>query len=265
MFLIYSNIIVSVSTGLLGAGFCKMMGIDDPEIFGMFAATSTFVVYNGQRLIKSASLFSTPWLHWVSRHKLTLVVFIACSAICSLTALLYWLNISTISLILLTLVGALSIFYIQKIGGRNLRDLPALKIHIISLTWVLVIVVLPLVNGQKLENLVVIATAHYCYIVAVTIPFDIRDLKYDEPRQLTIPQLLGVKVSKIVSITLLVIFAVIMIAFLPELMESAWFYLAIVSQAVLISFMNERNGDLYCAGLIDGSIALLGISYYLTV
>jgi hypothetical protein len=40
------------------------------------------------------------------------------------------------------------------------------------------------------------------------------------------------------------------------------FYFAILAQMILVIFMNERRSDLYCAGLIDGSIALLGASYF---
>lgn len=105
--------------------------------------------------------------------------------------------------------------------------------------------------------------AHYAYVLAVTIPFDIRDLKYDSKSQKTIPQVMGVNASKVLSIALLFACMSLLFALVPALKENYLFYLAVGIQMLLVGFMSESRSDLYCAGYIDGSIALLGLSYLL--
>ena len=157
----------------------------------------------------------------------------------------------------------ISTLYVLKIRGKNMRQIPHLKIHLISISWVAVVIVFPSINESKYEALIGSAIAHYLYVLAVTIPFDIRDLKYDMPEQRTIPQVVGVNASKLISIVLLLCFAVIMLCFVEGyLLLNPWFFIAVFAQIALVLFMNEKRSDIYCAGLIDGSIALLGLSYF---
>jgi len=50
---------------------------------------------------------------------------------------------------------------------------------------------------------------------------------------------------------------------IPSLQLNVLFYIAIITQLVLLIGMNEKRNDMYCAGLIDGAIAILGLSYFL--
>ena len=99
-------------------------------------------------------------------------------------------------------------------------------------------------------------------MISAAIPFDIRDVKFDQNSQKTIPQVVGVFWAKTLSIILLLMFAGLMMIYEPRL-ELAWaFYLAITIQLILLLFMNENRGDTYCAGAIDGAIGLIGVSYF---
>ena len=122
--------------------------------------------------------------------------------------------------------------------------------------------VFPLLNESIDANILHYAIAHYVYVIAITIPFDIRDLKYDSPEQKTIPQILGVAGSKFTACLLLLIFTGMMVALRTELQFSPLFYLGVLAQLILILLMNEKRSDLYCAGWIDGSISLIGASYF---
>ncbi|MBL1281259.1 MAG: hypothetical protein COA33_013355 [Fluviicola sp.] len=186
-------------------------------------------------------------------------------AVAVLGALLSFLKIQKLGVstfVLLLVSGFISTFYVLKIGKKNMRELPLIKIHLIAFTWVAVLIVFPLLNEEILLATLYIALAHYAYVVAVTIPFDIRDLIYDAPSQKTIPQLLGIKGSKVLAIALLLLFFSSMTNLRPELLLNPLFYIAVATQIVLVLFMNKNRGDFYCAGLIDGAIALLGVSYF---
>lgn len=118
-----------------------------------------------------------------------------------------------------------------------------------------------MLNEGESNHLFEIGMAHYAYVLAVTIPFDIRDLKYDLKGQGTIPQLIGVSASKMLAIALLLSSMFIISSLFPILLMQPMFYLAFVLQMGLIVLMSESRSDLYCAGWIDGSIAILGLAY----
>ena len=144
-----------------------------------------------------------------------------------------------------------------------MREIPHLKIHLIAISWVAVLITFPMVNEEWFTNVILYSIAHYLYVLAVTIPFDIRDLKYDLKEHRTIPQVVGVKASKAVSLVLLIGFVAIMVYVNCDLLYNWAFYGAVLVQIALVLLMTEKRSDFYCAGLIDGSIALLGLSYFL--
>ena len=182
----------------------------------------------------------------------------------AILAILFVLKFSILNVSLLGISGVISLFYVFKIRGRNLREVPFLKIHLISFSWVAILIVFPLINENEYSNFLPLCIAHYLYVLAVTIPFDIRDLKFDMPHQKTIPQMIGVAASKALSVWLLLIFGWVMIYFVDgNLMTNPMFVVSILVQILLVLFMNENRSDIYCAGLIDGAIALLGMSYFL--
>lgn len=257
-----------MSTGMLSAGFAHYCKIDSWLYYGLFSFFSTMAVYNGQRLFKAKSLEQTPWLAWVDKHKRSLLSLSIFCAFCAGVVFFQLPKIQPITFGVLGVSGFISTFYVLKVKGTNMRQIPHLKIHLISLSWVGVIIAFPLINEFGLTeikgNLITISIAHYFYVLAVTIPFDIRDLKYDTKEQRTIPQVIGVLPSKVLSVVLLVIFATIMIySFDFELIKNPIFILSVLFQIGLVIFMSEKRSDIYCAGLIDGAIALLGLSYFM--
>jgi hypothetical protein len=258
------NIIVALSTGVLSGGYAYFNAIDSWLLYGFFSFFSTLAVYNGQRLFKAKSLEQTPWLKWVDENRTGLLILSVISGVGACVTLFLLPKIEPVTLVLLGWSGLISTLYVLKIKGTNMRQIPHLKIHLIAISWVAVVIVFPTINESKGEALVWSAIAHYLYVLAVTIPFDIRDLKYDIPEQRTIPQVVGINASKFISIVLLVCFAVIMLCCVEGyLLLNPWFFVSIFVQMGLVLFMNEKRSDIYCAGLIDGSIALLGLSYFL--
>lgn len=168
------------------------------------------------------------------------------------------------SIILLGVTGVVSFFYVVRIKGINLREIPYMKIHFIAFTWASVLILFPILNETGWsESVIWQAIAHYFFVVALAIPFDIRDVKFDAASQKTIPQVLGIPLAKIISMVFLMTFLVIMVLIKSSISNNYALYFAVLVQLMLILFMNERRGDLYCAGAIDGSIGLIGLSYFL--
>lgn len=87
--------------------------------------------------------------------------------------------------------------FIPSEGGRlALRDIPGLKIFWIAGSWVAVTAVLPLLGITTLSSgWVMLMLERFFFILAITVPFDVRDLHFDAATKKTIPQVFGTRRS----------------------------------------------------------------------
>ena len=233
--------------------------------YGLFALLGTFIVYNFQRLIKHHKFSNqSPNLKWVKLHYKGLVFSLILSAVGFSFCLFQVINWNTETFILGGIVASICIFYIIPIKNKNLRELPFLKIHLISIVWVFIIALFPLINEQHNDlNSWLFGATHYLYILAVCIPFDIRDLVHDDLSQKTIPQMIGLQSAKTIAVLCLIAFIILAYYFMPQLAESKLFLVAVLIEVLLIYFTTKTRDDLYFGGAIDGAILLLGLSYFL--
>jgi hypothetical protein len=261
--LIFSNVVVSAATGFLTLGFCKQLELNHTFEYALFVFFSTLFTYNLQRYIKSFQYKTASTIHmkWVLEKRKELLYFLVFAFIGSaFFGIPLLINLPIKSLFILGISGLISFFYIQKVKNYNLRTIPQLKIHLIALIWAIAVVLFPAINeGKTLNEVFIYAILVYAYIIGITIPFDIRDLKYDDPSYYTIPQLIGVRNSKVLSIVLLFIFFYFSIYLFPNLLTKPFFYLAMSYSILLVAFVNKKRSDYYYSGWIESSIILVGL------
>jgi hypothetical protein len=91
---------------------------------------------------------------------------------------------------------------------KNARNWAGVKIYMVTLCWVGVTVVLPVLNGgiEMGTDFFVIATQRFLLIFALILIFEIIDLAKDDPYLQTVPQQIGVKQTKILGYVLLIVF-----------------------------------------------------------
>lgn len=260
--LIYANWIVSFSAGILTYGNCVFFEIPNPFWYALFSMTSTWLVYNFQRMYKSKHYETNERLQWVQNNFRGLLYSSALFLFINALSYIWFGGIKNWSALAFLLGCALvSFFYVVKIKHINLREIPLMKIHWVAQSWVLILILFPWLNeGVWVENGVFFLIAIYFYVFAVTIPFDIRDVKYDQKYQKTLPITLGILTSKIIAGTMLGISAFILYHFFNKL-NFEWILLAITVQAVLIFNAKPQRSDLYFNGWIDGGISILGLSF----
>jgi hypothetical protein len=120
----------------------------------------------------------------------------------------FFLPIESQLILFLTLV--LVMLYCLPLPGFkiNFRGLKGMKIHLVAMSWTLTAVFLPLsIAGENLTFLsCVYAFQRYLFVVVATLPFEIRDLKSDDPNLSTWPQKWGIKRTKIIGIAMLFVF-----------------------------------------------------------
>lgn len=123
---------------------------------------------------------------------------------CLLICFLFQLNKET--LLFIGLFGLFTVLYVIPFMNRkNFRSFQGLKVFIVALVWVGVTVLVPVYQNIGLESLFWLSFAQrFCIVLALMVPFEIRDLKEDGFHLRTFPQLFGVKKTKIIGFFLLV-------------------------------------------------------------
>jgi len=229
----------------------------------------TFFTYNGQRLyrlnqkvIEKNKLGER--LKWVIRNKAALTIF---SALFLLIGFACTLFINPFCFIILIPMGGLSFFYVIPLlpfykKSPSLRDIPYLKIIVIGITWSIAIVWLPMVDtkfyiGMDILPLFLSILQVFLFVFAITLPFDVRDMRFDKLTHLkTIPRLIGPKNTVIFS-ELLLVGSIVLLWFLPIGFYFSPMVLGHIITMSIIAFTNEKRKEIFYAGWIEGTVAIV--------
>jgi 4-hydroxybenzoate polyprenyltransferase len=176
----------------------------------------------------------------------------------------YFLN--PLCFLILIPMGALSTFYVVPLiafytRSPTLRAIPYLKIFIIGFVWSLIVVALPFVDSQytianaRIVNLKLEIFQNFLFIIAITLPFDIRDIDYDKSSQLkTIPLFLGVTKTILLSEVLLI--SSILLLYISNITPYHFYALLIghLLTMFVIAFSKKERSELFFSGAVEGLI-----------
>ena len=137
-----------------------------------------------------------------------------------------------------TLLYALPVFSNRK----NLRDIAGLKVFIIAFIWAGVTVLFPVADADIPfeKDVVVEVLQRFLFVLILILPFEIRDLKYDNAILKTIPQKLGVEKTKLLGY--LLIFMWVSLEFLKGI-STEDSKAAILCAAVVTGFAIFRSNE----------------------
>lgn len=151
-------------------------------------------------------------------------------------------------------------FFLDK--QQNLRSVGGLKIYLIALIWSGVTVILPLINTNYLieQEVIVTGVQRFLFIVALMLPFEIRDLQYDSIKLSTIPQKIGVTKTKIIGVTLLIVFY--LLQFFKSQVSSLDHFIMVIITTVTILFIviAKKEQNKYYSSFYVESIPLLWLA-----
>ena len=139
------------------------------------------------------------------------------------------------------------------------RSVSGLKVYVIALVWSGVTVFLPLINNDIPIDTDVILTGiqRFVFIIALMLPFEIRDLQYDNLKLGTIPQRIGIKNTKVMGLLLLICF--LALEFFKENLALNFKLVSIVIVLVtmlFVLFSTKEQGKYYSSFFVEG-IAVL--------
>ena len=260
-FFIYSNLLISccaVAFVLTGAHFLKVDLLEVEPLVLTFSAT--FLIYNlNIFLVSQLRKKNKPAgkMGWFFRNKKLIYSLLIISL-----GLLLWsfpYGSGQKSLFFLHL-GIISILYnvpdrYANTAFRSIRSIPLIKIFLIAYVWASIGAFYPaLEHQQPLWEVMPLFMLFFLFILAITLPFDIRDYYGDKKRSLlTVPGIAGIEFTKGLAVSFLLLYSVA-IGFIYH--EFTGPLVTATVGIALITFSSSDRPDWYYTGWVDSLLLL---------
>jgi 4-hydroxybenzoate polyprenyltransferase len=209
---------------------------------------STLTAYTFPIFLKQ-SKFSIRW--WL--------LFVLYATTATFSAIEFWIKGSVFLYSIYGILIFCTFFYYLPLGviGR-LRELPFLKVFLISFTWAVATVLLPLayiIYPVFSLDILWLVLERFIFLLAITIPFDVRDIRIDAAKGLvTLPSKLGLKGALYLTFILLLVYLVISAVHFGFGNILFVRTLCVFFVLILIQKISLKKTTYYYTGLIDGSI-----------
>ena len=263
---LFGNIWVAAGAFGLVQSTRIQLGFTDPMLpYSFLVFFATIFLYNFQRIFyrpqEDISLHSVR-RKWIFTHQ-GQIKLLAAIGFCGV-AVTFFMNDMKIILYLSPLL-LMSIAYFAPF--IRLRKSPWIKLLTLVGVWTMVTAVVPVLLGPEAllnrENLLHIAI-RLCFMLAICLPFDIRDLEIDKADQVsTIPHVLGESRTRWLAVIFMFLYIILILPEYTEGMFSMPVAIALLASAfinTILVFMSNSSRDeyFYVAG-IDGTMILQGV------
>lgn len=124
------------------------------------------------------------------------------SGICFVFLAFIAFKLSIQTLMITAAFGLATFFYaVPFVRHKNLRNFSGLKIFVVAFVWAGVTVIVPVVASDATISINILLTflQRILIVVALILPFEIRDVPYDALNLKTLPQQVGVKSTKLIG------------------------------------------------------------------
>lgn len=265
-FILYSNIFIAFCAVAMANASLLLLQKEHSFLIDsilFFGTLSTYNLCSFYQLEAYSEKFS-----FIKKNKYLIRVFFGISVL-FLGGVLFWINLN--QLIFLFHLAIISVFYTVPVHLRTKaktilylpawRNIPFLKVFLIAYVWASATVVFPALDKELIitnQIVILLFLERFLFILAITLPFDIRDYHLDKKTNLlTFATWKTTYFAKILSI----FFALLAISisfytysFLGLRQSSTvltYFFLLI-----LLILSNEKRPEWFFTALIDGTMLL---------
>lgn len=261
---IYGSINISIAAACINLEAFYFLKVQPDWVYIIFIFFSTMVIYSlhkiiGIRMIDQRSI--TKRFRIVKKYRWHMLLYAGISTMICLF-LLAKMDVATI--LLLLPVGMISILYVTPLlKSKRIRDFNFVKIFVIAFVWMYLSVVIPVATNQIQFSgaIFFLAMEKFIFILAITIPFDVRDLQVDQYKNIkTLATKLGTEKAYRLSYILMAAawISAIVYSVLLELGSGQIVLFTLVYSFIiwLLYFTKSKSSDYYFSGVLDGAIFL---------
>lgn len=262
VFISFAAVVLTLGTGLQYGSFSNLW------IYLLLIFFATLADYNWHRYIKV--IFNkrpNSKYSWATEH-LRAILSIAIISSIGIGAVAFFLPPEIINwLIVLGVCTAIYSLPLHTLGmkGMDVRKIPALKTLLITFTWTLATLFLPylLTNNSFGDNITFSLVERSLFIFAITVPFDVKDIKEDQRSGWkTLPVLLGKKTSMQISqvaLSILILSSAIQLFTNSYHAEFIAAFSTGIYSLIILNAKKLRAHKYYYPLFIDGAILLYGL------
>lgn len=265
-FLLFGNFFIAfcaLSQGLLTYHLLHIKPNVFVEALLFFATLS---VYNFSILLnrnKIQQSFSSKRTTWIFKHD---QLNIGITVISALSLIPIGLMLGFKTQLLLVFLSTICLSYAYPFFELNekkfsLREVKGLKIFLIALVWSISVVYLPALEANEMasKNLFLLWVQQFLFIMAITIPFDVRDLLEDTQNKIaTIPTMFGE--NKAYLISLLMLFGFLILILIGDGLNFSINFFALFSSFLITSWLIFKSkgvkNEVYYYLYLDGTLLL---------
>ena len=259
---LYSSLHIGLCCVFLYLFTIERFGLEPDYSYVVFILSSTIFTYSIHRIIgmnKVRKFEHQGRFAVISEYRTHIIIYaVVGGLLCAYTYLAFPFS----RMKLLLFAGVISILYALPIFGKSmrLRDFAYIKIFLIAVVWAVVTESIPLYEaGTDPYVISMLFLERVCFFIAITIPFDIRDIEVDTTNNVrTIPSTIGKNRSIILALLLLACCVMIEI-YLSQNGQFTGYTSAIAAYiitSILILLVKDKTEDYYFSGLLDGTIML---------
>jgi len=259
-FLVFSNILVALCAFSLALSTEILLDIKANYKVSQFVFFATLGVYNFQRVVRIKKGKNHTRKEWLNCHKSAIYSLVLLGGLMSAYLFFEFQRPTQIAIVI---SGVLSIGY-----PFGLRKIPGSKIFLIALVWTISTMLLVLLENQiqLTQNITLHLLARFLLLFAITIPFDIRDLNFDNKELRTIPLVFGAVKARIIAISALFICAIIAIVQYINKDVNLAYLLALISlyfvSSIFIAKSDVSKQEMYFSFWVE-SLSILGYFFLL--
>ena len=261
VFKFYINASIHVALSVISFVAITVLEFDlqVPVVFWLFVFFGTVTGYNFVKYAKIAGLHHRSLTDSLRSIQVFSFVCFAGLLICC-----FFLSFNT--LMVTALFGLLTFFYaVPLLKKKNLRTFSGIKIIVVALVWAGVTVFVPMVEANTVLTTACWLTffQRFLLVFVLTLPFEIRDLRYDITDLKTIPQQIGVQKTKILGVGLLMI-SVLLEGFKDTFVPyDLYSFILVVGLAGTGLLLAKKKQSKYFASFWIESIPIAGLSIVL--
>ena len=247
-FYIDSSIHVSLAVCALMLSSAYVLPVQFSTELVAFVFLSTVTGYN---FVKYAGVARLHHMSLAKNLRVIQLFSLAC-----FVGLLVMATYQRLEVILLSaFLGVFTLLYVVPFlpHRKNLRSLQTIKVFIIAFVWAGTAVWLPLEKFSLVFSVEVMLRflQLFVFVLALILPFEIRDLTYDSETLKTLPQLIGVSKTKVLGYVLLLIFFLLECWITSEVKNLLCTFIVMLLTGILIYFSSKKQTDYYASFWVE--------------